>query len=172
MSPLSAGPKVPDEVHAIIEIPAFSEPVKYEMNKEAHLLMVDRFLSTAMQYPANYGFIPNTLSEDGDPIDILVVTPTPLRHGCALRVRPIGLLKMTDEAGIDTKILSVPVNKLTPLYQNVQEPKDLPAPLLKQIEHFFVHYKDLEQGKWVKVDGWLDAAAAKQAILDSVKRAG
>lgn len=166
----SAGKDVPNDINVIIEIPAFSEPVKYELDKESHLLVVDRFMSTCMQYPANYGFVPNTLSEDGDPVDVLVVTPTPLRHGSMIRCRPVGMLKMTDESGVDAKIIAVPHDKLTPLYRHVQETSDLPELLLKQISHFFEHYKDLEQGKWVKVDGWADAKAAKQEIINSQKR--
>jgi len=166
----SAGKDVPNDINVIIEIPAFSEPVKYELDKDSHLLVVDRFMATCMQYPANYGFVPNTLSEDGDPVDVLVVTPVPLRHGSMIRCRPVGVLKMTDESGVDAKIIAVPHDKLTPLYSNVHEINDLPALLLKQIEHFFEHYKDLEKGKWVKVDGWADASAAKQEIINSQKR--
>src|SRR3990167_4532106 len=118
------------------------------------MLVVDRFMATAMQYPANYGFVPNTLSEDGDPVDVLVVTPVPLRHGSVIRARPVGVLKMTDDSGVDAKILAVPVDKLTPAYHHVQEATDLPELLLKQIKHFFEHYKDLEKGKWVKIEGW------------------
>lgn len=167
---MPAGKDVPNDINVVIEIPAFSEPVKYELDKDTNSLVVDRFMATCMQYPANYGFVPQTLSEDGDPVDVLVVTPVPLRHGAAIRCRPVGVLKMTDESGVDAKILAVPVDKLTPLYHSVQEATDLPELLLKQIEHFFEHYKDLEKGKWVKVDGWADAAAAKQEILASVER--
>ncbi|MDO8954744.1 MAG: inorganic diphosphatase [Gammaproteobacteria bacterium] len=169
-SVFSAGKDVPNDINVIIEIPALSEPVKYEMDKESHLLMVDRFMSTCMQYPANYGFVPNTLSDDGDPVDVLVVTPIPLRHGCMIRCRPIGMLKMTDEAGEDAKIIAVPHDKLTPMYRDVHEIADLPELLLKQIQHFFEHYKDLESGKWVKISGWADANAAKKEIVDSKKR--
>ncbi len=167
---VSAGKNVPDDINVVIEIPAFSEPVKYEFDKDANMLVVDRFMSTAMQYPANYGFVPNTLSEDGDPVDVLVVTPVPLRHGCVIRCRPIGMLKMTDEAGVDAKVLAVPVDKLSPIYQNVKEVSDLPALLLQQIKHFFEHYKDLEKGKWVKVEGWEDATTAKKEIVAGVNR--
>ena len=160
-----------DVIQVIIEIPAFSEPVKYEYDKKEKMLVVDRFVGTAMQYPANYGFVPNTLSEDGDPIDVLVVTPIPLVHGCMIKCRPIGMLKMTDESGVDTKVLAVPVDKLTKLYQHVKEPQDLPAQLLAQIKHFFEHYKDLEPGKWVKVEGFESASMAKAAIETSIKRA-
>lgn len=170
MLKVTPGKNVPEEINVLIEIPAFSEPVKYEFDKEANLLVVDRFMSTAMQYPANYGFVPNTLSEDGDPVDVLVVTPVPLRHGAVIRCRPVGMLKMTDESGVDAKIIAVPVDKLTPLYQHIKEASDLPELLLKQIAHFFEHYKDLEKGKWVKVDGWANAAAAKQEVLASIAR--
>jgi len=159
------------DISVLIEIPAFSEPVKYEFDKEKNILVVDRFLGTAMQYPANYGFIPNTLSEDGDPIDVLVVTPIPLRHGCMIKCRPIGMLRMTDESGVDTKILAVPVNKLTKAYQAVKEPQDLPEQLLAQIKHFFEHYKDLEPGKWVKVEQFESAAQALNEIEASILRA-
>lgn len=168
---LSAGDNAPDEIQVIIEIPAYSEPVKYEFNKEAHILEVDRFMATAMQYPCNYGFVPNTLSEDGDPIDVLVPTPHPLRHGALIACRPVGVLNMTDESGVDAKIIAVPINKLTPAYAHVQQTQDLPELLLKQIEHFFEHYKDLEPNKWVKIDGWDTAEAAKKSIVESIQRA-
>jgi inorganic pyrophosphatase len=158
------------DINVIIEIPAFAEPVKYEFDKDDNILVVDRFMGTAMQYPANYGFIPNTLSEDGDPADVLVVTPIPLRHGCKIKCRPVGVLNMTDEAGIDAKILAVPVDKLTKAYTHVKEATDLPEQLLNQIKHFFEHYKDLEAGKWVKVDNWDSAAAAVKAIEESFAR--
>ncbi len=167
---ISPGKNPPDEINAIIEIPAQGAPVKYEMNKEAGVLMVDRFLSTAMFYPANYGYVPQTLSEDGDPVDILVVTPIPLTYGCMIRCRPVGALMMTDEAGVDTKILAVPVSKLTTLYQSVESPEDLPAELLATIAHFFESYKALEKGKWVKTDGWRGAKEAKAEIMGSIKR--
>ncbi len=167
---ITAGKELPNDINVIIEIPAFSEPVKYEIDKDSNLLVVDRFMGTCMQYPANYGFIPNTLSEDGDPVDVLVVTPTPLRHGSVIRCRPVGVLNMTDESGVDAKILAVPISKLTPLYQHIEQQTDLPELLLKQIEHFFTHYKELEVGKWVKVDGWADAQTAKAEIMASVAR--
>ena len=160
-----------ETIQVIIEIPAFSEPVKYEFDKKEKMLVVDRFLSTAMQYPANYGFVPNTLSEDGDPIDVLVITPIPLRHGCMIKCRPIGMLKMTDESGVDTKVLAVPVDKLTKLYSHVKKIEDLPASLLAQIKHFFEHYKDLELGKWVKVEGFESAERAKEEIEKSIRKA-
>jgi inorganic pyrophosphatase len=157
-------------IQVIIEIPAFSEPVKYEFDKKEKMLVVDRFLGTSMQYPANYGFVPNTLSEDGDPIDVLVVTPIPLRHGCMIKCRPIGMLKMTDESGVDTKVLAVPVDKLTKAYANVHQPEDLPPSLINQIKHFFEHYKDLEPGKWVKVEGFESAERAMEEIQKSMER--
>lgn len=167
---VNAGKNVPDDLNVIIEIPAHSEPIKYEVDKESGSLFVDRFLSTSMHYPCDYGYIPMTLSDDGDPVDVLVITPIPVNRGCVLRCRPIGVLAMTDEAGEDQKILAVPVDKLTSLYNNVKKPEDLPPQLLKQISHFFTHYKDLEEGKWVKLKGWLGADEAKKEILDSVKR--
>lgn len=167
---ISSGKDIPNDLNVIIEIPAFSEPVKYEFDKENNLLTVDRFMGTAMQYPANYGFVPNTLSEDDDPVDVLVITPIPLRHGSVIRCRPVGMLKMTDESGIDAKILAVPVSKLTKAYDHIHTIDDVETQLKKQIEHFFEHYKDLEAGKWVKIDGWEDIEAAKKEILASVKR--
>ena len=167
---LSPGKDIPNDLNAIIEIPAFSEPVKYEFDKENNLLVVDRFMSTCMQYPCNYGFIPNTLSEDGDPMDILVITPVPLRHGAVIRCRPVGMLKMTDESGIDTKIIAVPHDKLTKMYSHIQDIQDVPELLKQQIKHFFEHYKDLEPGKWVKVDGFENAKTAQDEITASVKR--
>ena len=167
---ISAGKDVPNDINVIIEIPAMSEPVKYEFDKDDNMLVVDRFMGTTMQYPANYGFVPNTLSEDGDPVDVLVMTPVPLRHGAMIRCRPVGVLNMTDESGKDAKIMAVPHDKLTPLYHDVQDIDDVPLLLRQQIEHFFEHYKDLEKGKWVKVDGWENAVAAKQEIIASQKR--
>ena len=167
---IKPGNDIPNEINVIIEIPAFSEPVKYEYDKENHLLTVDRFMSTCMQYPANYGFVPETLSDDGDPVDVLVITPHALRHGALIACRPVGMLNMTDEAGVDAKILAVPTTKLTPLYNDIQEATDLPQLLLDQIKHFFSHYKDLEVGKWVKISGWGTSGDAKKEILDSVER--
>ncbi len=170
LSSISAGKQVPDEIHVIIEIPAHSEPIKYEVDKNTGALFVDRFLTTSMHYPCDYGYIPETLSDDGDPVDVLVITPIPVNRGCVINCRPIGMLAMTDEAGEDRKILAVPVTKLTGLYQHVQKLEDLPQSLLHQIAHFFTHYKDLEEGKWVKLDGWRDATAAKKEITDSIAR--
>tara|TARA_B100000767_G_C19764829_1_gene537005 strand:+ start:2677 stop:3201 length:525 start_codon:yes stop_codon:yes gene_type:complete len=168
---IPAGKNIPDEINVIIEIPANSDPVKYEVDKDTGALMVDRFMATAMFYPCNYGYIPNTLSEDGDPLDVLVPTPYPLINGAVIKCRPVGVLKMEDESGIDAKLVAVPVDKLSVIYREVQEATDLPALLLQQIEHFFEHYKDLEKGKWVKVQGWADAAEAKAEIIKSVAAA-
>ncbi|MEW5973053.1 MAG: inorganic diphosphatase [Pseudomonadota bacterium] len=167
---IPAGKSVPEDINVIIEIPAQGAPVKYEIDKESGALVVDRFMATAMFYPCNYGFIPHTLSDDGDPVDVLVVTPTPLMPGSVIRCRPVGMLKMSDEAGVDAKLVAVPFGKLTPLYDHVQEVTDLPELLRGQIAHFFEQYKALEKGKWVKVDGWADAAAARAEILASVER--
>lgn len=167
---LSAGLNAPDDIYVIIEIPAHSEPVKYEVDKETGALFVDRFMNSAMRYPCDYGYIPKTLAEDGDPIDVLVISPHPLLSGSIIQVRPVGLLKMTDEAGIDSKVLAVPIDKLTKQYQNIQKPSDLFPLLLEQIRHFFAHYKDLEEGKWVKVEGWEDNDSAKEHILAGIKR--
>lgn len=167
---ISSGRNVPDEINVIIEIPMRGEPVKYEVDKETGSLFVDRFMSTAMFYPTNYGYIPNTLSEDGDPVDVLVVTPVPLNSGAAIACRVVGMLKMTDEAGVDAKLLAVPISKLTKMYDAVKTHQDLPEHLLLSLEHFFQHYKDLESGKWVKVDGWEGPDAARQEIMASIER--
>ncbi|MBL7250318.1 inorganic diphosphatase [Alloalcanivorax sp. C16-2] len=164
-----AGKDVPEDIYVAIEIPANADPIKYEIDKDSNAIFVDRFMATPMFYPANYGYIPNTLSDDGDPMDVLVVTPYPVVPGSVIRCRPVGMLDMTDEAGKDTKVVAVPHTKLSKLYDDVQEVTDLPALLLAQIKHFFENYKDLEEGKWVKVDGWKDAAAAKQEIVKSVE---
>lgn len=167
---VKAGRDVPNEINVIIEIPMHSEPVKYEVDKESGVLFVDRFLSTAMFYPVNYGYIPNTLSEDGDPVDVLVVAPVPLMGGSVVSCRVVGMLKMTDESGVDAKLLAVPTKKLTKMYDTVQSYKDLPPDLLNSLEHFFNHYKDLEPGKWVKVDGWADADVGCQEVMSSIAR--
>src|SRR5689334_6975576 len=167
---LTPGKDVPNDINVIIEIAAHSAPIKYEVDKKTGMLMVDRFVATSMHYPCDYGFIPKTLSEDGDPLDVLVITPFSLNPGVVIRCRAIGMLKMTDESGPDTKIIAVPVNKLTPRYQNVYKPGDLGNDLLDSIEHFFQHYKDLEKGKWVKTEGWLEAEAANAEILAGVHR--
>jgi inorganic pyrophosphatase len=164
------GHNTPTEINVVIEIPAHGAPIKYEVDKETGALFVDRLISTPMYYPCNYGYVPNTLSEDGDPVDVLVVTPFPLTPGCVIPSRPIGMLKMTDESGKDVKIVAVPANQITTLYHHVQKIDDLPPLLVAQIVHFFEHYKDLEQNKWVKLDGWQDTAAAFQEIMASINR--
>jgi inorganic pyrophosphatase len=165
-----SGKDLPNDINVIIEIPAYSDPVKYEVDKESGALMVDRFIGTAMQYPTNYGYIPQTLSDDGDPVDVLVITPAPLLSGCVIRCRPIGILKMTDEAGGDAKVLAVPVEKLTPFYKKVHTYEDIPEITLVKISHFFQHYKDLEAGKWVKIEGWFGIDEANKEIMDSIAR--
>lgn len=170
LSKIEAGKSLPNDINVVIEIPANGMPVKYEMDKDSGALMVDRFLSTSMSYPCNYGFIPNTLSDDGDPVDVLVVTPVPLQAGTVVRSRPIGMLEMEDESGIDAKLLAVPVSKLCLMYEDIQKPEDLPQILLDGIKHFFEHYKDLEKGKWVKLKSWLGVDAAHQEITASIER--
>jgi len=170
LAQIPAGKSVPEDINVVIEIPAQGAPVKYEVDKDSGALMVDRFMATAMFYPANYGFVPNTLSEDGDPVDVLVVSPTPMMPGSVIRARPVGVLKMTDESGVDAKIVAVPHGKLTPLYDDVQQATDLPELLLGQIKHFFEQYKALEAGKWVRVDGWGDKDEACAEIVASVAR--
>lgn len=166
---IPSGKNPPEDIYVAIEIPAFSSPVKYELDKDMGALLVDRFMATPMFYPANYGFIPHTLADDGDPIDVLVITPHPVEHGSIIRCRPVGVLNMEDEAGGDVKLLAVPHSKLTSIYDDVKELEDLPELLRAQIKHFFENYKTLEKGKWVKVQGWGSAADAKQAIVDSIK---
>ncbi|RZA06867.1 MAG: inorganic diphosphatase [Moraxellaceae bacterium] len=165
------GKDAPNDIYVVIEIPANSDPIKYEIDKDSDALFVDRFVGTPMFYPANYGYIPNTLSDDGDAADVMVITPYPVVAGSVIRCRPVGMLRMEDESGIDAKIIAVPHEKLTPMYKNVQEHTDLPELLLKQMEHFFTHYKDLEPGKWVKISGWGDSDEAKQEILKSIDAA-
>lgn len=172
ISKISAGKNPPSNVNVIIEVPMGSLPIKYEMDKDSGALFVDRFLQTPMFYPCNYGFIPQTLSGDGDPADVLVVGNLPLMPGSVIAVRPVGVLLMEDEGGQDEKIIAVPQSKLSPLYDNVKSYEDLQPSLIAQIKHFFEHYKDLEKGKWVKVTGWGDAAKAEAMILEAVKRAG
>jgi inorganic pyrophosphatase len=167
---IESGRDVPREINVIIEIPTHCAPVKYEVDKNSGALFVDRFMSTSMYYPANYGYIPQTLSEDGDPVDVLVVTPVPLMGGSVIRCRVLGMLKMTDESGPDAKLLAVPINKLSKMYQNIRTFEDLPQPFLSSVEHFFEHYKDLEEGKWVKISGWDGIEAAHQEITSSIKR--
>ncbi|RMD69919.1 MAG: inorganic diphosphatase [Gammaproteobacteria bacterium] len=167
---VAPGRDVPHRVNAIIEIPMHSDPVKYEIDKGSGAMVVDRFLSVAMHYPCNYGYIPHTLCEDGDPMDVLVITPLSLIPGSVIPCRPVGMLNMEDEKGKDTKILAVPDDDVCSLYCNIRTFDDLPPTLLNQIAHFFEHYKDLEAGKWVKVEGWSGVEEAKAAILASVER--
>lgn len=168
---ISIGKNPPHEVNVVIEVAIGGEPIKYEMDKAAGTLVVDRFLYTPMRYPGNYGFIPHTLSEDGDPCDVLVANTRPIIPGAIIAVRPIGVLKMQDEAGGDEKILAVPAPKLTKRYENVHNYSDMPQITLDQIQHFFEHYKDLEPGKWVKLTGWGDADEARRLIVEAMERA-
>ena len=164
------GKNPPDEINVIIEIPKDAEPVKYEVDKESGAIFVDRILSTPMRYPCNYGYVPNTVCGDGDPADVLVVLPMPLQAGSVIKCRPIGVLQMTDDGGEDAKILAVPVSKVSTLYDKVQSYTDLPEIQIKQIVHFFERYKDLEPGKWVKLDGWGNAEEAKKILVESIER--
>ena len=161
---VSPGKNVPDAFNVIIEIPMNADPVKYEVDKETGAIFVDRFMSTSMHYPTNYGYVPKTISGDGDPVDVLVITPVPLIPGVVVTCRPIGILKMEDEAGEDGKVLAVPTDKILGIYTQWQKPEDLNPVRLKTIAHFFEHYKDLEPGKWVKTEGWGDAAEAEAII--------
>ena len=168
LNKVPSGKNLPDDFNVIIEIPMHGEPVKYEVDKESGAIFVDRFMNTAMHYPCNYGYIPHTLCGDGDPADVLVVTPIPLLTGVVVRCRPLGVLKMTEEGGQDAKLLAVPVDKLCTLYRDVKDHTDLPDITTKQIQHFFEHYKDLEPNKWVKIDGWFGVEDARQEIMSSV----
>ncbi len=165
---VSPGKNVPESFNVIIEIPMNADPVKYEVDKESGAIFVDRFMSTAMHYPTNYGYVPQTISGDGDPVDVLVITPFPLIPGVVVPCRAIGILKMTDEAGEDGKVLAVPTDKILSIYKHWQKPEDLNELRLKTIAHFFEHYKDLEAGKWVKVQGWEGPESAKKEILDGM----
>ena len=167
---IGCGRDIPTQVNVIIEIPMHGGPVKYEVDKETGALCVDRFMMTSMNYPANYGYIPATLSEDGDPTDVLVIAPAPLISGSVIQCRILGMLKMTDESGPDAKLIAVPISKLSKLYDEVKTYQDLPQDLLFSIEHFFSHYKDLEQGKWVEIKGWEGIEPAHNEILSSVER--
>lgn len=167
---IAIGTNPPDDVNVIIEVPLGGQPIKYEMDKAAGALVVDRFLYTPMSYPGNYGFVPHTLSEDGDPIDVLVCNTRPLIPGCVINVRPIGVMLMEDNSGVDEKVLAVPSPHLTQRWNAVRDFTDLPEITLKQIEHFFEHYKDLEPGKWVKIGGWQDAATARRKIAEAIAR--
>jgi inorganic pyrophosphatase len=166
---VTAGQDLPNDINVIIEISAFASPIKYEVDKDTDLVWVDRLQGATMAYPANYGYINQTLANDGDPVDVLVVTPHPLMVGSVIRCRPIGVLKMSDDGGEDAKVIAVPVNKLTPIYKDISAVEQIPL-LKEQIEHFFKHYKDLEPGKWVKIDGWEDVESARQEILEGAKR--
>ncbi|WP_332877535.1 inorganic diphosphatase [Massilia sp. S19_KUP03_FR1] len=163
-----AGRDVPNDFNVIIEIPMNADPIKYEVDKDTGAIFVDRFMGTAMHYPCNYGYVPQTLSPDGDPCDVLVITPFPLFPGVVVRCRAIGVLKMTDEAGGDAKILAVPVDKILSIYSHWQKPEDMNELRLRQIQHFFEHYKDLEKGKWVKIEGWAGPDEAKAEIVNGV----
>ncbi len=168
---ISIGNNPPDDVNVLVELPLGGQPIKYELDKEAGILVVDRFLHTAMSYPGNYGFVPHTLSEDGDPIDVLVVNTRELAPACIINVRPVGVLIMEDNAGQDEKIIAVPSHELTKRYDHVLEYTDLPDITIQQVKHFFEHYKDLEPGKWVRIGGWFGADKAKEMIVESIERA-
>ena len=168
---IEIGQNPPDDVNVIIEVPLGGQPIKYEMDKEAGTLVVDRFLYTPMSYPGNYGFVPHTLSEDGDPIDVLVVNTRELVPACVINVRPVGVLIMEDNAGQDEKVIAVPSHALTKRYDDVRDYADLPDITLQQVEHFFEHYKDLEPGKWVKIGDWHDADTARRLIVEAIERA-
>ena len=169
---IAIGNEPPEDVNVLIEVPVGGHPIKYELDKEAGTLVVDRFLYTPMSYPGNYGFVPHTLSEDGDPIDVLVCNTRQLVPGCVINVRPIGVLIMEDNAGQDEKVIAVPSHALTKRYDSVLTASDLPEITLQQIKHFFEHYKDLEPGKWVKIGDWLGADDAKRLIVEAIERAG
>lgn len=168
---IAIGSNPPDDINVIIEVPVGGEPIKYEMDKAAGTLVVDRFLYTPMRYPGNYGFIPHTLSPDGDPIDVLVCNTRAIIPGAIINCRPIGVLIMEDDGGVDEKLLAVPSSKLTQRYDRVKTVGDLPSISVKQIEHFFAHYKDLEPGKWVKIERWGDAEEARRLITEAIERA-
>ncbi|MCF7822160.1 MAG: inorganic diphosphatase [Mariprofundaceae bacterium] len=167
---IPAGENPPHDINVVIEVPQHADPIKYELDKASGAIFVDRFMHTAMHYPCNYGFVPNTLSDDGDPVDVLVVSQFALVPGCVVPCRPIGVLQMEDEAGMDAKVVAVPVSRLKPVYNHVQGPEDLPKFLTDQIRHFFEHYKDLETDKWVKVTGWEGADEARAEITASIAR--
>jgi inorganic pyrophosphatase len=168
---IAVGNHPPEDVNVIVEVPIGGEPIKYELDKDSGTLYVDRFLHTPMRYPGNYGFVPHTLSDDGDPIDVLVANTRPIVPGAVINVRPIGVLRMEDDGGGDEKIIAVPVPRLTKRYQNVHNYTDLPSISREQIQHFFEHYKDLEPGKWVKLIGWGDAEEARRLIVEAIERA-
>jgi len=163
------GKNAPEQFNVVIEIPMNADPIKYEVDKESGALFVDRFMTTAMHYPCNYGYIPQTLSDDGDPVDVLVITPFPLTPGVVVTCRAVGVLKMEDEAGGDAKLLAVPIDKILPIYTHWQKPEDINQMRLKAIQHFFEHYKDLEAGKWVKIQGWEGPESAKAEIVSGLE---
>ncbi len=169
LNSVPAGRDLPNDFNVIIEIPMNADPIKYEVDKETGAIFVDRFMGTSMHYPCNYGYIPQTLAKDGDPVDVLVITPFPLIPGVVVRCRAIGVLKMTDDGGEDSKILAVPADKILPIYKHWQKPEDMNELRIKQIQHFFEHYKDLEAGKWVKIDGWYGPEEAKSEIMSGVE---
>jgi inorganic pyrophosphatase len=169
LNKVPSGKNLPDDFNVIIEIPMHGEPVKYEVDKESGAIFVDRFMNTAMHYPCNYGYIPHTLSSDGDPVDVLVITPVPLNTGVVVRCRPLAVLQMEDEAGLDAKILAVPADKLSTLYRGLTSHTELPEIVLRQISHFFEHYKDLEPNKWVKIKGWEGIETARAEIMAGVE---
>lgn len=170
MGRIGPGKNAPEIVNIIVEIPAFSS-VKYEYDEELETIRVDRVLYTSMVYPFNYGFIPGTMEEDGDPVDVLVISDYPFMPGSVVEVRPIALLEMEDEEGVDSKVVAVPKDKIEPRYSDIRDLKDLPEIVRRKIEHFFEHYKELEPGKWVKIKGWKGVEEARKKILDSIKRA-
>lgn len=170
ISKISAGKDLPNQVNVIIEVPMNSDPVKYEMDKDSGAIFVDRFVGTPMYYPCNYGFVPNTLSDDGDPVDVLVISDFPVVPGAVIAAKPVGVLIMEDEKGMDEKILAVPAKKMNSVYENINEYEELPESLLAKIKHFFERYKELEKGKWVKVKGFEGSAKAKELITEGFKR--
>lgn len=167
---VTPGDDIPNDINVVIEIPMNSPAVKYEVDKKSGAIFVDRMLKTSMHYPCNYGYVPHTLCGDGDPVDVLVVMPLPLVPGSIIKCRPVGVLHMEDESGEDAKLIAVPVDSVTGYYRHVNDVRDLSEILLDTISHFFEHYKDLERGKWVKIDGWQGVEAARQEILDSIER--
>lgn len=165
------GHNAPDDINVIVEVPVGGEPIKYEMDKDSGAMFVDRFLYTPMRYPGNYGFVPHTLSEDGDPIDVLICNTRPIMPGAVINCRPIGVLVMEDDGGQDEKLIAVPSERMSHRYIDVQSCEDLPVISRQQIEHFFQHYKDLEPNKWVKIQHWGDATEAKRFVIDAIDRA-
>jgi inorganic pyrophosphatase len=169
LNKVPSGHDVPNDFNVIIEIPMNADPIKYEVDKESGAIFVDRFMGTAMHYPCNYGYVPHTIAGDGDPVDVLVITPFPLFPGVVVRCRPIGVLKMTDDGGVDAKVLAVPVDKVLSIYSHWKNPSDINELQLRQIQHFFEHYKDLEEGKWVQIEGWFGVDDAKAEILSGIE---